>query len=63
MKKGLILTRRPPKLLQKIYDELLGKGAFKKIYAKTPNISFVTGVLTNLFEQLVLEIEKRSLRA
>ena len=54
---------RLKELLQKTYDELLGKGAFKKVYAKIPNISFVTGVLTNLFEHLVLEIEKRSLGA
>jgi len=46
-------------IVKEIYDQLLGEGAYEKIYAKMSNVSFVVGVLVNLVTQLTGEMEKR----
>ena len=48
-------------IVEEMYEELLGEGAYEKIHAKMPNISFVTGVLANLVTQLIEEVDKRTL--
>jgi len=46
-------------IVEDIYDQLLGEGAYEQIYAKMPNIAFVAGVLVNVVAQLAKEIENR----
>lgn len=46
-------------IVQEVYDQLLGKGAYEQIYAKMANISFVAGVLINVITQLSEEVDKR----
>lgn len=43
-------------MIAKMYDELLGSGAFEKLYAHTPN----TGILLGVFMQLVTEFTKEA---
>jgi len=45
--------------VEKIYDDLLGMGAYQQIYAKMPNISFVASTLVKIVMQLVEEMDKR----
>lgn len=47
------------KFVEKIYDDMLGIGAYQQIYAKMPNISFVASTLVNIVTQLVEEVDKR----
>ena len=47
------------KLVEKIYDDLLGMGAYEKIYTMMPNISFVASTLVSIVTQLVEEMNKR----
>jgi len=43
-------------MIAELYDELLGNGAFKKLYAHTPN----AGILLGVFMQLVTEFTKEA---
>jgi len=46
-------------MVSEVYEELLGVGSYKQIYAKMPNIAFVTSVLMRLVTQLTEEVDKR----
>ena len=46
-------------LVEEIYEELLGTNSYKLIYAKMPNIAFVSSVLINVVTQLIKEMEAR----
>jgi len=46
-------------MVSEVYDELLGIGSYDQVYAKMPNIAFVTSVLVNIVTQLVEEMDNR----
>ena len=46
-------------MLSEIYEELLGAGSYEAIYAKMPNIGFVSATLVKIVTQLMQEMEQR----
>jgi len=44
-------------MVKAVYDELLGLSAFDEVYAKMPNIAFVSNVLINVVTQLMEEMD------
>lgn len=44
---------------KKVFDTLLGEGAFKKLYELTPSLVVITGILTQIVEHLEEEISKK----
>jgi len=46
-------------MVSEVYEELLGKGSYEAIYAKMPNIGFVSATLVKIVTQLMQEMEQR----
>lgn len=50
-------------MLEVMYDELFGSGAFEKLYKHTANIGVLSGVFINIVTELVKEMQSRIISA